>query len=238
MNRERAVNLPLVIILVAGCLTAVHLTRQALSENADLWVLLTFGFIPARYSDLSEMLPGGAWAKLWTPITHAFLHGDGMHLLVNLVWMAGFGTPLARRFRATRFLVLSAIAAVAGAGLNYALHAGEETILIGASGAISGMMAGTARFAFAPNGPLAGGRSSESYLLPAQPLAEFLTNARALFFILIWFGTNFVFGFIGDAAPGVSGPIAWEAHVGGFVAGFLLFSVLDPVPRQTNTLVS
>ena len=43
---------------------------------------------------------------------------------------------------------------------------------------------------------------------------------------------NFLFGMVGGLVPGVSGPIAWEAHIGGFVAGLIAFRLLDPVPRE------
>ena len=69
-------------------------------------MLLAFAFIPARYGESAAMLPGGEAACFWSPLTYAFLHADSSHLIVNLIWMAIFGTPLARRFGALRFLVL------------------------------------------------------------------------------------------------------------------------------------
>src|SRR5688500_18544387 len=98
MSRVPAFNLPPAILWLALAFIAVHGVRQLLSEDADLWVLLAFGFVPARYSELGAFLPGGVAARFWTPLTHAFLHGDAVHLIVNLVWMASFGSALARRF--------------------------------------------------------------------------------------------------------------------------------------------
>ena len=57
-------------------------------------------------------------------------------------------------------LLLSLISAVAGAGLHYVFHMADEGLVIGASGAVSGMMAAAARFAFSPGGPLAGGQAA------------------------------------------------------------------------------
>jgi membrane associated rhomboid family serine protease len=48
-----------------------------------------------------------------------------------------------------------------------------------------------------------------------------------LVFLLVWFGTNLVFGLI--SLPGVEGRVAWEAHVGGFIAGLIGFALFDPV---------
>jgi membrane associated rhomboid family serine protease len=53
-----------------------------------------------------------------------------------------------------------------------------------------------------------------------------------MMFLLVWFGINFLFGIISLPIAGEGGSVAWEAHIGGFVAGFLLFSLFDPVPRR------
>ena len=58
-----------------------------------------------------------------------------------------------------------------------------------------------------------------------------LRNPRVLAFLGIWFGVNIIFG-MGSVAIGAEpGSIAWQAHIGGFVAGLVLFSLFDPVPR-------
>ena len=233
MNRTPALNLPPAVLWLAIAFAAVHVARQFMSAEADYWTLLAFAFIPARYGPAAELLPGGLAACFWSPVSYAFLHADFVHLLVNLVWMASFGGALARRFGTARFLLLSAVAAVAGAGVHFLSHADDEALVIGASGAVSGMMAATARFAFSPGGPLAGGgREPAAYTQPAETLSTVFTSTRALGFILVWFAVNLLFGLAGGLTPGVSGPIAWEAHIGGFLAGLFLFSYLDPVPRD------
>jgi membrane associated rhomboid family serine protease len=239
MDRAPAFNLPPVVVWLTLALIGVHLLRMFLSPYAEEWLLLAFAFIPARYGPLGEGLPGGWGADIWSPVTHAFLHANWLHFGVNAIWMASFGSALARRFRAARFLILSAVAAAAGAGFHYLSYAGDAALMIGASGAVSGMMAAATRFAFAPGGPLAGGGARPAaYRIPAEPLAAVLVNPRALAFILVWFGVNLLFGLGGDMLPGVSGPIAWQAHVGGFLAGLLLFPVLDPVDRASPHLAS
>jgi membrane associated rhomboid family serine protease len=238
MNRAPAFNVPPAVLWLALCFIAVHGARQLLNEQAQDWVLLAFAFIPARYGELGAVLPGGAAARFWSPITYAFLHADAVHLIVNLVWMASFGGALARRFGSGRFLLVSLLSAVAGAGLHYVFYPGDENPVIGASGAVSGMMAATARFAFSPGGPLAGGEPPASYRIPAEPLATVFTSSRALFFILVWFGINLLFGLVSGIVPGASGPVAWQAHIGGFLAGLAVFPLLDPVPRESSPLES
>ena len=68
--------------------------------------------------------------------------------------------------------------------------------------------------------------------MPAEPLLSALRNRRVVGFILIWFAVNLLFGLAGGLVPGVSGPIAWEAHIGGFLAGLFCFPLLDPVRRD------
>lgn len=233
MDRTPAINLPPAVLGLSLLLIAVHASRHLLAPDADDWVLLAFGFLPARYGEAAALLPGGIGACLWTPLTHALLHGDTLHLVGNLFWMVAFGTPLARRFGGARFLVLSASSAAAGAGFHYLLFPGDEALLIGASGAVSGMTAATARFAFAPGGPLMRGGAAASYRLPAEPFLAMFRSSRALVFILVWFAINFLFG-ITDGL-GADQPIAWEAHIGGFLAGLVLFPLLDPVPREGAT---
>lgn len=229
MERTPAINLPPVVLWLAVAFIGVHVARQFIGAASDEWMVYAFAFIPARYSAFGALLPGGMAARFWSPVTYAFLHADAVHLLVNIVWMASFGGPLARRFGSARFLLLSVVSAAAGAGLHFALHAGDRGLVIGASGAVSGMMAATARFAFSPNGPLAGGGRSGSFHVPAEPLLSALRNRRAIAFVLVWFVVNILFGLAGGLLVGVSGQIAWEAHIGGFLAGLLCFPLLDPV---------
>jgi membrane associated rhomboid family serine protease len=67
--------------------------------------------------------------------------------------------------------------------------------------------------------------------VPALSLMRALRNPRVLAFLGIWFGVNIIFG-VGSIAIGVDGAsVAWQAHIGGFFAGLLLFSLFDPVPR-------
>ena len=80
-----------------------------------------------------------------TPISYAFLHGGFTHLAVNMVWLAAVGTPLANRIGWLRFLVFWVVCGAAAAGLHYVLHPDDDVPLVGAPGAIAGMMAATPR---------------------------------------------------------------------------------------------
>ncbi len=102
--------------------------------------------------------------------------------------------------------------------------------MIGASAAVSGTMAGAMRFVFQRRAPLGilGGDGPESYRVPAAPLTSMLRDPRILLFLGVWFGVNILFGVGAIEMPGVQGTVAWEAHIGGFLAGLFGFGLFDP----------
>jgi membrane associated rhomboid family serine protease len=234
LQREPIFNVPRIVVAVLAALILIHFVREyLLSEDEDLQLLLTFAFIPARYDGaaLLQGWPGGIGADVWTFVTYALLHASWLHLGVNAIWFLPFGSALARRFGNLRLLGFLAVTSAAGAALHLATHTGEQYPMIGASAAISGTMAGAMRFAFQRGGPLTMFRDAddESYRVPALPLRGILRDGRVLLFLVVWFGINFIFG-VGSFSTLTGGEtVAWQAHVGGFLAGLLLFSWFDPV---------
>src|SRR5476649_2885953 len=95
-------------------------------------------------------------------------------------------------------------------------------------------MAAAIRFAFVKGSFLSfsGGDADAAAKVPALSLMRALRDPRVLAFLAIWFGVNVVFG-VGSIAIGADGAsVAWQAHIGGFLAGLVLFSLFDPVPRS------
>jgi membrane associated rhomboid family serine protease len=236
VKREPLFNIPPVVVAVLAVLVLIHAMRTLMfSEQQDIEFLLSFAFIPARYDNsvvLGGALPGGG-ADVWTFVTYALIHADWTHLIVNTVWLLPFGSAVARRFGALRFLAFFAVTSVAGAALHLATHAGEQFPMIGASAAISGTMAAAMRFAFQRGGPLGllGRADDSAYRVPAIPLRGVLTDARVVLFLVVWFGINILFGIGSLPITGSEQTIAWQAHIGGFLAGLLLFSWFDPPPN-------
>jgi membrane associated rhomboid family serine protease len=231
-TRQPALNLPPIVTILIVVFLAIHATRVFfLAPDTDTQVILDFAFIPIRVLQpeaFANLAPAGA--RYWSFLTYAFLHGDWSHVAINCVWLAAFGTPLARRFGALRFLTFSAVGAIAGALLHLAIFPNSLVPMVGASAAISAQMAGASRFIFQPGGPMWGYQGQLVRDLPAPPLAELVRDARVLTFVAVWFGINIIFALTGGA--GLSeGAIAWDAHIGGFAAGLLLFGVFDPVRR-------
>lgn len=232
--REPILNVPAVVLLLLTMLVAVHAVRAlVLSEQADQLFVLTFAFIPARFdSVLDGVIPGGSGAEIWTFVTYALLHADLTHLGFNGVWLLAFGSPVARRFGVSRFLLFCVVTVAAGALAHLITHAGERNPMIGASAAISGMMGAATRFAFQRGGSLDfwRGLGGDPERIPAAPLLVALRNPRVVAFLVVWFGLNLFFGLGSISLTDAEQSIAWEAHVGGFLVGLLLFSAFDPIP--------
>ena len=238
MQREPLFNIPPVVSFIVALLVVVHGVRvEFLTPAQDQYFLDLFAFIPARYDSallMGEILPGGWGADFWTFVTYSLLHANWIHLGVNVVWFLPFGTAVARRFGPLRFLAFFAVTAAAGAMAHLFTHGEDNSAVIGASAAISGTMAGAMRFAFQRGGPLRPWRDGvgNPYRVRSIPLRFVLTDPRVLGFLAVWFGINILFGI--GASPLTGGqPVAWQAHIGGFLAGLLLFSWFDP-PDTTH----
>jgi membrane associated rhomboid family serine protease len=218
---EPVFNLPTILVWAIGLIFVVHIVRIGLLPRGwDLRLLFETAFIPLRYAvPLGEQ----SLAWLWSPVTYSFLHGDITHLLVNAIWMAAFGAVVARRIGPARFCAFWVANAVTAVALHLALHWGEEIPVIGASGVVSGLMGAAARFAFPASGRF---DRRNAHFLPRLSVAESLSNRTVLIYVGIWFAINFLAAF-GFSTPGEGSQIAWEAHIGGFLCGFLAFGFFD-----------
>lgn len=236
VRRPAAINVPAVILVLIASFALVHWVRTSLlSGFDDAWVLVNFAFVPGCYGtagDICGLREG--WAPWVSPISHAFLHGDWTHFGTNAVWLLAFGTPVARRLGTGRLLLFAAIGAVAGAGLFYLFNRDLVQPMIGASGVVSALMGGAARFALGATGR---GGMADVAKAPLLSIRDSLRDRTTLFFIAIFFVTNIALGSGAGLLFGEGGAIAWEAHLGGFLFGFLCFSVFDPRSPRTIGLV-
>lgn len=229
--REPAINLPGGIIALLALMLAIHLARTfVLNERSDLELLLWTAFTTLRITQ-PDYLPGGVLPLIWTPFTYALLHADWIHLGINSVWLAAFGTPVARRYGIGPMLLLFFISSAAGAAL-FALFP-SAGILIGASGGIAGLTGAACRFIFQPLVVHRDPDTGEQRVL-GRRLASFgqlVRDRRAGVFILVWVAGNAVVPLIPDLF-GDGGSISWQAHLGGFLAGLLLVPLFERRPRE------
>ncbi len=218
-GREPVFNIPAIVVAFIALCAGLHFFRMAvLSPEADMSLLLRFAFWPIRYSGGYDL---DVYAFV-SPVSYSLLHGDLLHLAVNMVWLAAFGSPLARRLGVPRFILFWIVTSLGAVALHFAVYPNGIAPLVGASGAISGMMGAAARFGFRIDRREGRGRFNG----PVLPIPVVLTMRPVVVFLVVWMIINVVTG-LGFATPGVQGQIAWEAHVGGFLIGFLGLRLFD-----------
>lgn len=224
-NGAPVFNVPVVVLAVIGALVLAHFTIAVSPRLAKAWMQSQGAVSPRLFFDaLKHHQIFKALAPL---VTHVFIHANLMHLALNSVWLLAFGAPVARRLEMGQgtlaggwsFILLFMLSGVCG-GLAYiAVHPGDYTFLVGASGGVSGLLGGLVRFAF--RRPASGGGRFAKLTDPS---------------VIAWTGAivllNFAVGLLGGFLFGGGNDIAWEAHLGGYLFGLLAFPLFDPAPRR------
>jgi len=222
------------VLAVLGAMVAVQIVRMGLSADWDTWLTLALAFIPARYSGFAAMLPGGDTATVTSFVTHTMVPGDWVHLALNAAWLVAFGGAVANRIGTVRFLLFFCLCAIAGAATFLAFNPGAMVPMVGASGAISGLMGATMRFLFtAVDGRGLAALREDPRSAPLMPLGAALTDKRVVLVTLVFLVAN-ILAVFGLGSVGESG-IAWEAHIGGYFAGLLTFGFFDAVHTDDSS---
>jgi membrane associated rhomboid family serine protease len=206
-------NAPKAVSWIVGITVVVHLLRFLMPRGLSEWMLETFAFIPLRY----EIPANGAadlFSEFVSPVSHLLLHADWMHVIVNMAFLLAFGSAIGRRMGAIQFIILYLLCGIAACFFWDFLNPTSQAILVGASGAVSGMVGAAARVSIWPP------RHSGSAL-------PFWRTSTIITFVAIWLALNVVFGLFPQLITGEYGGIAWEAHLGGFIVGFLLIGLFD-----------
>jgi membrane associated rhomboid family serine protease len=218
--REPIVRAPRVVLISLLILAAIHVARLILTPESDDALIQNLGFVPAHVQSMDWSHAGLNAATFWTLVpflTYALLHGNFLHLAVNGLAFLIFATVVARRIGAARFFALTLVATIAAVLAHLFTNWGAPTPVIGASGAIAGYMGAASRFIFVdPRNPTAG---------PGQLLPLF--SRPVVVFALVWTGINIAFGATGFSPDESQDLTAWQAHLGGFYAGLLLFPLFD-----------
>lgn len=157
--------------------------------------------------DFDRALAGGEVpAELWSSfLTHAFLHGGMFHLLMNGAIFLALGGIIANALGPLRFMILFAVTAIGGA-LVFGLLASAQGPMVGASGVIFGFIGALKYWEL------------RWIRQTGAPMAKFWRT------LIVLAGLNVVLFFL---YPG-QGSLAWEAHLGGFVAGFAIAPLIAP----------
>jgi membrane associated rhomboid family serine protease len=169
-------------------------------DNAAFVLFDTWGMVPERVS------MGQDWSGI---LTSMFLHAGWMHLIGNMLFLWIFGDNMEDAFGHVGFALFYAVSGLAAALIQYAADPLSQVPMVGASGAIAGVLGG--------------------YLLLYPKARVDILLIIIIFFRIfsvpawvmlgLWFGFQFVGGF---SSAGDEGGVAYWAHAGGFVAGFVL----------------
>jgi membrane associated rhomboid family serine protease len=187
----------------------IELAVLLLGAGFDRTLSGVAGLVPARLTGAVIGLSSALPAPL-TLVTHMFLHGGLIHLVMNMVFLAWVGRSIEWVIGPWRLLLLFLVGGIAG-GLAQVLATPASIIpVIGASGGVSAVFA-TYALVFA--------RSDEA---PATILGMRLSGevVRALRYAALWIGLQFLVAVAFNTGGG-SGGIAIWAHIGGFLAGLL-----------------
>ncbi|QRM53391.1 rhomboid family intramembrane serine protease [Sinorhizobium sp. BG8] len=217
--RAQYVTIGLIVVNVLVYLVTGFASTQTFSDEA----VVGLGYIPAvvfGYADLEPNLV--IVPETATYLTYAFLHGDFMHLASNMLFLWVFGDNVEDALGHVRFLVFYLLCAASGALLHGITQPDSEFPLIGASGAISGIV-------------------SAYFLLHPRVRVWVLVLFRiplplpAVVPLAFWIAQQFYMLFVDQ-----DNTVSWGAHVGGIVAGAILVVVLrrPGVPLFDRSIVT
>jgi membrane associated rhomboid family serine protease len=195
----------LTVAIIAVCVL-VQLYQLTLPPRAEQQFVLGYGAIPAVLFGHAALPPELERLPAWmTLITSMFLHGGLMHLIGNMVFLWVLGDNVEDALGHARYLVFYAASGVAAALSHAGLEPTSQVPMIGASGAISGVMG-----AYLMLHPRA---------MIATLVFRFVMHLPAFVVLGLWIAFQFVNAAMAD--PGRGG-VAWWAHIGGFFAGAIL----------------
>lgn len=198
--------------LALGVLVGVFAYQVSLGPRVGAWVR-AYGLVPARLmSALSEAEPAALGSELSTLVTATFLHGGWLHLFGNLLYLRVFGERVEGRLGTWGFGGLYLLAGLAGSAAHVAFSPGDTVPMIGASGAVAGVL-GTYVVLFP--------KARITTLFPAVIALTFV-ELPAILFVGLWAAQQALNGYLVLAEGIGARDVAWLAHAGGFGLGMLL----------------
>jgi len=209
-------NHPIVNNVLIGVNIVIFLSQLAMGSSGDILVYV-FGLVPARYSVDSVFYYFFTGPGMVSFLSFMFLHGGFLHLAGNMWFLYIFGDNVEDQMGHMRYLAFYLASGIGSGLIHIAFNVGSDIPVIGASGAIAGVMG--AYLLLYPHAKIL-------TLIPIIIIPWFI-EIPAYFFLGIWFVIQFI-----NAAMthGDLSGVAWQAHVGGFVIGMALLKALEMVP--------
>jgi membrane associated rhomboid family serine protease len=210
-NPHRRPPVMTVLLIAANLIVFGFEAWLMFTKQADSFIM-EHALVPRRM--LAHWTDGAQWL---TVLTHMFLHGGVVHVLGNCWFLWVFGKNVEDRLGSFSFLVFYLLSGLAAATLQVIVTPDSAVPMIGASGAISGVL-GAYLLLF----PTAWILTLVPWIVPIVPVPAFV-------FLVLWFVIQAFNGF-GSLVDGRSGGgVAWWAHAGGFAAGMVLLAMAKDV---------
>lgn len=197
-------TLPPVAIKLLVALAIVQALRAILPPEFDLWLIYYLGFNMFRGGELDP-----AW--LYGAVTSVFVHGGWLHLLANATWVFVLSPQIQPHLGDRRFIAFFVATGALGALAHAVLNWGQSQFLVGASGAVFGLLGAGAYV-------MIRGRDGHS-----KPTARDVGQ-----YILVMMIVNLGYAMLSG------GGVSWEAHAGGFFAGLVLFPFMRRRPQPPH----
>lgn len=204
MNKSQF-SLPPIAVKILVALTIVQAIREILPPEFDAYLVVFLGFDLFRGGELNPV-----W--LYGALTSVFVHGGWLHLLANATWIVVLSPQIAPHLEGKRFLLFFVATGAGGALAHGVLNWGQSQILVGASGAVFGLLGAGAYVLI---------RGRDGYSKP--------TGKDFGQYILVMMIVNVGYAVLSD------GNVSWEAHAGGFFAGLALFPFMRRPPRPPSS---
>ena len=196
-------------------------------RDSNVPLLMWFALVPAHISQLQWSQPAAAMMALFTLVSSLFLHAGLLHVAGNMLYLFVFGPAVEARLGHARFIGFYLAAGIVACLTMVAMAPKSSVPVIGASGAIAGVLGGY--FILHPGGRI-------STILPASFMLR-RVEVPAILYLLIWFGLQLYWGISSGPGGPLLGGVAWWAHVGGFLFGIATAPLIAaPVKRRKASI--
>ena len=210
---------PVLTVGLSAVCILVFLYQLPLAQRATAVFIYSWGAIPAEILGGRSIGPPSDVPAWLTVLTSMFLHGDFMHIIGNMLFLWIFGNNVEDQFGHVRFIVFYVLCGIAAAAVHGFSEIGSPVPMIGASGAISGVLG--AYILMFPHARV-------------RVLIWFgiitVVQLRAWIVLGLWFALQLVNAVL--VPVGTEGGVAFWAHVGGFAGGAMLLPLFRPARRH------
>jgi len=199
----------------------IFLYAIALGSRGFHLFTIRFGYIPFEFVSGIELTPQLSASTYLTPFTSMFMHGGWLHLIGNMLFLWIYGNNIEDYFGPVKFLLFYILSGLAAIALYTLFGPSSQVPLVGASGAIAGVMG--AYIVLHP-------RARITLLIVFFFIQFVVLPAKVV--LGIWFAYQLLMSMIGSAT---GGGVAWMAHVGGFAFGWALLKLLTRGGRRRGS---